>query len=111
MCKVDSNMLKQAVLNLAINAVQAMPDGGELLVKASSNHSEASIELIDTGTGIDPKEAKNIFTVYHSTKKGGSGLGLPTTQRIVREHHGSINVDSEPGKGTRFTITLPLAKD
>jgi len=108
-CRIDANLIKQAVLNLMINAVQAMDDGGELLINVSSGRDRGMIEVIDTGPGIDPSELHRVFGVYYSTKSGGSGLGLPTARRIVREHGGTIHVDSEPGKGTRFTISLPLA--
>jgi signal transduction histidine kinase len=107
-CDVDSNLLKQAVLNLMINAVQAMGQGGELLMKLSANRQQAVLEIIDTGPGIPPDDLRKIFQVYFSTKKNGSGLGLPTTQRIIHEHGGTIQVHSETGKGTRFVVTLPL---
>ena len=94
-----------------INAVDAMADGGELIINVSSSRGKGTIEVIDTGAGIDPTEMPHIFGVYYSTKSGGSGLGLPTIRRIVREHGGTIRVDSELGKGTRFTIALPLAPD
>ncbi|MGC9454623.1 MAG: ATP-binding protein [Phycisphaerae bacterium] len=108
-CKVDVGLLKQAVLNLMINAVQAMSEGGELLVRLSSNRGKCCVEVIDTGPGMDDETKARIFDAYYSTRKGGTGLGLPTTRRIVREHDGGIRVDSEPGKGTRFIIELPLA--
>jgi len=108
MCRIDRNLIKQAVLNLMINAVQAMPQGGELLVKLSRRKDLAVLEVIDTGPGIPPEQAGRIFDAYFSTKPQGSGLGLPTTRRIVREHRGDIRVESEQGKGTRFLVTLPL---
>lgn len=107
-CKVDPKLLKQAVLNLMLNAVQAMEAGGELMVQLSTDRTSATIEVIDTGPGIPADTLGKIFQVYFSTKPGGSGLGLATTRRLVREHGGDIAVESEPGKGTRFTITLPL---
>jgi signal transduction histidine kinase len=110
LCQADGNLLKQALLNLMINAVDAMSGGGELLVRLSTQRSRAIIEVIDTGSGIAPDDLERIFQAYYSTKKHGSGLGLPTTRRIVREHGGTIRVESEPGKGTRFVIALPLAK-
>jgi len=106
--ELDPKLFKQAMLNLMINAAQAMPDGGELLIRVAGQRGHAVIEVIDTGPGISPGQIDRIFEVYYSTKKGGSGLGLPTTRRIVHEHHGTINVQSEPGKGTRFIITIPL---
>jgi signal transduction histidine kinase len=84
-----------------------MPDGGELLIKLTSRRDEAIVEVIDTGGGMKPDERRKVFEAYYSTKPGGTGLGLPTTRRIIREHHGTINVQSDPGKGTRFVISLP----
>ncbi|MCD6364317.1 MAG: two-component sensor histidine kinase [Planctomycetes bacterium] len=107
-CRVDPHLLKQALLNLMINAVSAIDSGGELILKLSADRNEAMIEVIDTGEGIDEDKLPKIFQVYYSTKKGGSGLGLPTTRRIIREHGGTIIVESEVGTGTRFTIRLPL---
>jgi signal transduction histidine kinase len=108
LCSVDADLLKQAVLNLMINATQAMEDGGELLIRLAPRRAEAILEVTDTGKGIPPEDLPRIFQVYYSTRKGGTGLGLPTTQRIVREHGGTISVQSQVGKGTRFVIALPL---
>ncbi len=106
-CDIDAALIKQALLNLMINAVQAIPGGGELLIKLTSRRNEAIVEVIDTGRGMKPDERQKVFDAYYSTKPGGTGLGLPTTRRIIREHHGTINVQSDPGKGTRFVISLP----
>jgi two-component system, NtrC family, sensor histidine kinase HydH len=108
-CRVDANLLKQAMLNLMINATQAMAGGGEMLIRLAGDDTLARIEVIDTGPGIAAEDVPNLFRAYYSTKAGGTGLGLPTTRRIVREHGGDIRVDSEPGKGTRFILSLPLA--
>lgn len=108
-CRADANLLKQALLNLMINSTQAMTAGGELIIRVGSHRRSAQVEVTDTGPGIAPDELAKIFHVYYSTKRSGSGLGLPTTRRIIREHGGSISVQSEPGRGTRFLITLPLA--
>jgi signal transduction histidine kinase len=108
---VDPRLIKQAVLNLMINALQAMPSGGELILSASESHSSdlaAIIDVIDTGPGIPADQAQKIFQAYYSTKKGGTGLGLAMTQRIVEEHGGQIQVQSEPGKGSDFRIKLPM---
>ncbi len=107
---VDVTLIKQAVLNLLINAVQAMPEGGELILRLTTSLSKAVLEVIDTGPGIPPDVLGQIFDAYYSTRSGGTGLGLPTTRRIIRQHHGQIAADSELGKGTRFRITLPLAR-
>ena len=109
--RVDAGLLKQAMLNLLINAVQAMGSGGELIVRLTSSRDRAALEIIDTGSGIAPEELDKVFEVYYSTKKRGTGLGLPTTRRIVREHGGTLLVESDVGKGTRFVISLPLAKE
>ena len=108
-CLIDAKIFKQALLNLLINANEAMASGGELLVKVSAAAGRAVLEVIDTGPGLAPEQMSRIFDLYYSTKAGGSGLGLPTAQRIVNEHGGTIRVESEPGKGTRFIIELPLA--
>ena len=118
---LDRDLFKQALLNLLLNAEQAMPGGGELTVlggieRPAKNEPEArstlqglsvSLSLIDTGKGIAPDVLSKIFKPFFSTKAGGSGLGLATTKRIVEAHHGTIDVQSEPGRGTKFTIHLP----
>lgn len=107
-CRLDENLIKQALLNLMINAVQAMTDGGELLIRVSQERRFGVVEVTDTGPGIPGDKLPRVFEAYYSTKKGGSGLGLPTTRRIVHEHRGRLNVQSEMGKGTRFVMELPL---
>ena len=107
-CKVDAAMLKQVILNLFINAQQAMSDGGELMVRTDRQEDDAVIRISDTGTGISPDRLPNIFNAYYSSRPHGSGLGLPTAKKIVEAHNGSITVDSEPGKGTSFMIKLPI---
>ncbi|MCD4824365.1 MAG: HAMP domain-containing histidine kinase [Phycisphaerae bacterium] len=109
LCNIDENLFKQAMLNLLINSADAMDSGGELLVKIARESSHAVVEVIDTGSGIAEDKLESIFQPYFSTKSGGSGLGLPTARRILREHGGSLRVESEVGKGTRFILTLPLA--
>ncbi len=108
-CRIDAGLIKQAILNLIINAAQAMSAGGELLLRLSADNARAVLEVIDTGPGIKPELREKIFEPYYSTTKGGTGLGLPTARRIIRRHDGDITLDSEPGKGTRFVITLPMA--
>lgn len=109
MCLLDVGLIKQALLNLMINATQAMQGrGGELLIRLGHRDGWVNIEVIDTGPGIPPENIEGIFDAYWSTKADGSGLGLPTARRIVREHHGRLSVDSEVGKGTRFVIALPV---
>jgi signal transduction histidine kinase len=107
MANIDAKFVKQAVLNLMLNAVQAMPDGGELILSVTTTDGIAKIEVIDTGPGISPEAAENIFKAYYSTKRGGTGLGLAISLRIAKEHGGSLKVQSEPGKGSDFILTLP----
>jgi signal transduction histidine kinase len=97
------------MLNLMINGVQAMAgSGGDLIITLSNTPTRAIIEVIDTGPGIPADAVDKIFQAYYSTKKGGTGLGLPMSKRIVADHGGELRVRSEPGKGTDFTLELPL---
>ncbi len=104
----DPKLLKQAFLNLLINAQEAMPDGGELIVQTSAAGPGVQVDITDTGVGIPDHQLGRIFNLYYSTKQDGSGLGLCTTKRILELHGGSITVESEVGKGTHFTVGLPL---
>jgi len=154
---LDIDMFKQALLNLMLNAKQAMPEGGELTIQAAAERGEGrpgsggvgspapsaggaaagsgdprrapaptpvateddtsaplhtsyvSLSLIDTGQGMTPEVLAKLFRPFFSTRPGGTGLGLPTTRRIVEAHHGTIDVQSDVGKGTKFTIRLPAA--
>jgi len=110
-CKIDRDMVKQLILNLFINAVQAMPSGGELIIRTRMLGPNALIEISDTGCGIEPDKIDKIFDAYYTSKPGGSGLGLPTARKIAMAHNGSISVNSQPGKGTSFTVSLPLQDD
>ena len=108
--RLNKEMFRQALLNLMLNAAQAMPQGGELTFQASVENSHVLLSLIDTGAGIAAGVLPNIFRPFFSTKAkaGGSGLGLPTTKKIIEAHAGTIDVQSEVGKGTKFTIRLPI---
>jgi signal transduction histidine kinase len=108
-CRVDADMLKQALLNLLLNAQQAMSAGGELMIRTNKDGADAVVAVSDTGVGIPADKLGHIFDAYHSSRPQGSGLGLPTVKRIIDRHGGKITVDSEPGKGTQFTIRLPMA--
>jgi signal transduction histidine kinase len=108
MVNLDSRLIKQTILNLMINAIQAMPKGGELILSATTSGHDALIDVIDTGGGIPADDLNKIFQAYYSTKKGGTGLGLAMAHRIVQEHGGQLSVKSEPGKGSDFTVRLPL---
>jgi hypothetical protein len=106
---VDRDLFKQAVLNVVVNAIQAMPQGGELRFEASATKDAAEIRISDTGPGIPPDLKGKIFRLYFTTKTGGSGIGLAMTFRIVQLHDGTIDFSSDPGQGTTFVIRLPLA--
>lgn len=103
----DPEQLKTCFSNLMINAIQAMPGGGELDVSLYPNDDQLEIEFTDTGTGILPESLEQIFEPYYSTKETGIGLGLPLTKKIIEEHGGRIEVESEVGLGTTFTVVLP----
>lgn len=104
----DPEAFHGALLNLVLNAQQAMPEGGQLVVRTYEAADGVAVDLIDTGCGMDEQTQTKIFDAFFSTKQGGSGLGLPTTRKIVEAHGGSIRVQSEPGRGTQFTIKLPV---
>lgn len=105
---LDRESFHGALINLVLNAEQAMPRGGQLVVRTGTTSSGVALELIDTGLGMDKKTAGQVFDAFFSTKPGGSGLGLPTTRKVIEAHGGRISVQSEVGRGTKFTIDLPL---
>ena len=107
--RIDRDLLKQAMLNVVVNAMQAMPEGGDLRFESSAGEEFAEIRISDTGAGIPPELRDKIFRLYFTTKKEGSGIGLAMTFRIVQLHDGTIDFTSEPGKGTTFSIRLPIA--
>ncbi|HZL36734.1 MAG TPA: ATP-binding protein [Tepidisphaeraceae bacterium] len=106
---LDERLVKQAVLNLMINALQAMPgEGGEIMLAAREEAGRLIIDVTDTGKGIGPEALARIFDAYYSTRRGGTGLGLAISRRIVDEHGGHVSVSSEPGKGSVFTLEFPM---
>jgi signal transduction histidine kinase len=105
---VDPELIKQALLNLLTNSRQAMPEGGDLMVRTSSHGDRVRIDVIDTGVGIPAHELERIFALYYSTKTTGTGLGLPTVRRIVMEHGGDVEASSEEGRGTCMSVFLPV---
>lgn len=104
---LDRELFKQALLNLMLNAEQAMPEGGQLTLQTRLDGERVCLDVIDTGCGIEPEEIEKIFRPFHTTKPGGTGLGLATTRKIINAHGGEIEVQSERGRGTKFTIRLP----
>ncbi len=105
----DRQLLQQALINLFLNAVEAMPAGGRLLVTLCRRNEMAEIEIEDTGAGIAPEHRQRIFQLFFTTRPGGSGIGLASTFRTVQLHNGSIDFKTEVGRGTTFRIELPLA--
>ena len=111
---LDERLVKQSILNLMINALQAMPEaGGEIILSAARvddpEHGPlARLTVTDTGRGIEPEALPKVFGAYYSTKRGGTGLGLAIAKRVAEEHGGRIGVTSELGKGSAFTIDLPI---
>ena len=110
---VDPELLKQVLLNLAQNSIQAMPEGGNLTVSTSGVTTDeggraAVIRIADTGCGIQQADLSRIFDPFFSTRRGGTGLGLSVVSQIIGKHDGVIQAESEPGIGTKMTITLPL---
>ncbi len=106
--RVDRDLMKQALLNLVLNGCQAMPSGGELRVKARKLPQRVELQIADQGVGIPAELRPKIFSLYFSTKPGGSGVGLAMAYRIIQLHNGSIDFSSEPQCGTTFRISLPL---
>ena len=106
----DPGMLSQALLNLAINACQAMPDGGTLRFGCRAvARGRVEVDVEDTGVGIPPEHLSRIFDLYFTTKEKGSGIGLSMVYRIVQLHDGEVEVQSTPGHGTRFRLLFPQA--
>ncbi|MCA9257264.1 MAG: hypothetical protein KDA33_16575, partial [Phycisphaerales bacterium] len=109
-CRLDAGLIKQAVLNVLINAQQAMESGGRIEMALSREDDQtARLDVIDNGPGMAADTLSRIFEAYYSTKRGGSGLGLAMTRRIVRAHNGAVRAHSTPGEGTRFSFRIPLA--
>ena len=106
--QADRERIKQAVLNLVLNARDAMPEGGELIVATVPDGDGVQIDITDTGVGVPDHHLGKLFKVYFSTKQGGSGLGLPTTRRILELHGGTIDVESEVNRGTHITVRIPI---
>ena len=104
----DSRYMRQCLLNIAENAFAAMPGGGTLSISTRLDGDYEVIRIEDTGTGIDSEHLEKIFEPYFTTKASGTGLGLTVVYKVIKEHKGDIFVSSEPGKGTVFTIKLPV---
>ncbi len=107
---LDENQIEQVLVNILLNAIQAIDNNGTISIKTSANtkENELKIEITDSGCGIAQEQIDKIFDPFFSTKSKGTGLGLAVSYGIINSHEGNIKVDSRPGEGTRFTITLPL---
>ena len=108
--KVDVDLIKQAILNVVVNGVQAMPNGGTLTISARRDEETVVIEVKDQGTGIPAEVRDKIFELYFTTKKSGTGVGLALTYQVLQWHYGSVDFESVEGKGTSFRLRLPLAE-
>src|SRR5262249_29655780 len=108
--KVDVDLIKQAILNVVLNGVQAMPSGGALTIATHYENETVTTEIRDQGTGIPVAVQDKIFELYFTTKASGSGIGLAQTYQIMQWHYGSVDFESLEGKGTTFRLRLPLAE-
>jgi signal transduction histidine kinase len=108
--KVDTDFMKQAILNIVINGVQAMPQGGQLTISARSEDGVVLTDITDTGGGIPREVQDKIFELYFTTKKDGSGIGLAQTYQILQWHYGSVDFQTVDGQGTTFHLRIPLAE-
>jgi signal transduction histidine kinase len=106
----DENRLRQALLNVLLNAVQATGEGGRIEVAVAGDETVTTIRVSDTGHGIEEKDLREVTKPFYTRRAGGSGLGLSIVQSIVEEHGGSLGIDSHPGEGTRVTMTFPARR-
>lgn len=106
--KLDTRLWRQVLMNLSRNALQAMPNGGVLELQTYGRGQEVVLDIIDNGLGMDSETQSRMFDTFFSTKPDGSGLGLPTVRKIVEAHGGTISCESDVGRGTRFSIALPI---
>jgi len=106
--RVDRDLIKQALLNLVLNGCEAMPQGGVLTVTPHTLANAVELEIRDTGVGIPPAAQKRIFSLFYSTKPGGTGVGLAMAFRVMQLHNGTIEFTSEINRGTTFRVTLPV---
>ena len=106
----DSGQIQQVLLNLLLNAIQACEEKGSVKVEFGQDNESVWTAVTDTGRGISPETLPNIFRPFFTTKGNGTGLGLPLAKRIVEDHNGRIEVESWPGKGSRFVVCLPKCR-
>jgi signal transduction histidine kinase len=106
---LDPGLIKTCILNIILNAFQAMPDGGDLTVTTQASNGKASVVIEDTGVGVSRENLQKLFDPFFSTKSSGLGLGLAMTRRVIEEHGGKVDFQSVEGKGSTVTIFLPVA--
>ncbi len=107
---LNSETLQAALLNLVKNAFEAMSDGGQLVARSRITRGGVALDLIDTGCGMEEATAAKMFNAFFTTKDGGTGLGLPTVRKIIEAHGGRIDVQSQTGRGTKFSLEFPTPK-
>ena len=108
---LDQTSLRGALMNLMLNSIDAMKDGGTLSVSIQQTGESLRLEIVDTGHGISDEEAKKIFEPFYTTKEQGLGLGMPYAKKIIEQHGGTISLNSRPGEGTTISIVLPAAQN
>jgi len=106
----DSSQIHQVLLNLLLNSLQAIDGPGRITIAIEARNFQAAIHVRDSGRGIAPEHLPNIFRPFYTTKGNGTGLGLSLARRIVEEHQGAVEVTSTVGKGTQFTVLLPIRR-
>jgi two-component system sensor histidine kinase AtoS len=104
---VDPELIKTCIFNIILNAFQAMPSGGEILISARMLHGNATVTIQDTGVGVSRENLPRLFDPFFSTKATGLGLGLAMTARVIEEHGGKVDFQSTEGKGSTVTLSLP----
>ena len=107
---IDESSMRGALMNLILNAIQAMPNGGTLSIISDRTEDTLHLEITDTGRGISEEVAKNIFEPFYTTREQGLGLGMPYAKKIIEQHGGTISVAGRPGEGTKLSITLPRGR-
>lgn len=107
----DNEQIYQVILNIVINAIQAMPEGGRITLTTAEQADGVVLEITDTGLGIPPENIEQVFTPFYTGKNRGTGLGLSIAKSIVDKHHGTLTVDSSVGEGSTFRLTLPEAME
>lgn len=108
--RVDSSSMRGALMNLILNAIEAMPQGGTLIIAANQTDETLRLEITDTGPGMNDDEVKKILEPFYTTKERGLGLGMPYAKRIIEQHGGAISINSRPGEGTTISLTLPAGE-